>query len=71
MSLPSIRLVRSFPTTIAPSDYDGPVHESCLRSFQVLRALVGLLRAGTPPDVALRVVELYDEEGATRYARAD
>ena len=49
--------VRNFPTTIDTGPNSGRVHESVLRSFQIVKKTKELLERGTPAPVLLELIE--------------
>lgn len=49
--------IRNFPTTIDTGPNLGRVHESVLRSFQVVQKTKELLERGTPAPVLLELIE--------------
>lgn len=54
--------IRDFPTTIDTGPNSGRVHESVLRSYQIVQKVKELLGQGVPPEVLLEIIG--DLEGA-------
>lgn len=46
--------IREYPTVLDTSN--GKIHESCLRSFQIVAKVLELLDANTPPEVVVEVI---------------
>lgn len=49
--------IRSFPTAVDFGGSTTKVHESCLRSFQIVGKLEELIAAGAPSKVLLEIIE--------------
>lgn len=58
--------IRGRPTSIQAHEFEGGVHESVLRSFQILEKVKDYLKRGVPADVILELIDEAQEREITQ-----